>query len=318
VIAVTGAAGFIGAAFCRRAAARGRSLRRLVRADADGGNDVIALDLAHASDDAIARALEGVSDVVHLAGRAHVIDEADRAAEAAYRRANVDVTERVARAAVVAGVDRFVFASSVKVNGEATAPGRPLRPADATDPRDAYARSKLAAEQALARIAAGTSLSTLTLRLPLVYGVGARGNFRRLADAVAARRWLPLGAIANRRSLLGIDNLLDALDAALDARVAATGTHFVADAQSVSTPELVRAIARALGVAPRLLAVPVPVLRVAGALTGRADAVARLTASLEVDTSSFAEASGWRPRPFAIDAAMLERSSAKSVDRAGI
>jgi UDP-glucose 4-epimerase len=117
---------------------------------------------------------------------------------------------------------------------------------------------------------------------------------------VRRRRWLPVGAIDNRRALLGIDNLLDAFDAVIDAP-AARGVHFVADAHSVSTPDLVRAIAAALHVEPRIASVPVPLLRLAGALCGRRDAIARLTGSLEVDTSSLIAATGWRPRPFAID-----------------
>jgi nucleoside-diphosphate-sugar epimerase len=144
-----------------------------------------------------------------------------------------------------------------------------------------------------------------SLRLPLVYGPGARGNFRRLVDAVAARRFLPLGAVDNRRSLLSLDNLLDAIDAVLRTESGVLGAHFVADANAISTPTLVRAIASALGVAPRLVPVPVALLRIAGALSGRIDAVERLTASLEVDASSFTRATGWKPRPFAIDAATV-------------
>jgi nucleoside-diphosphate-sugar epimerase len=149
-----------------------------------------------------------------------------------------------------------------------------------------------------------------TLRLPLVYGAGARGNFRRLVDAVAARRFLPFGAIDNRRSLLGLDNLLDAIEAVLARDSAVIGAHFVADAQSVSTATLVRAIAAALGVEPRLLSVPVGALKLGGALAGRGATIARLIGSLEVDASALARATAWRPRPFHVDAAMVERAPA--------
>jgi nucleoside-diphosphate-sugar epimerase len=226
-------------------------------------------------------------------------------AEAAYKLANVDLTERLALGAVAAGVRRFVFASTVKVNGEVTRAGHPFRPGDAPAPQDAYARSKLAAERTLTQVTSGTSVLATSLRLPLVYGPGARGNFRRLVDAVAARRFLPLGAVDNRRSLLSLDNLLDAIDAVLRTESGVLGAHFVADANAISTPTLVRAIASALGVAPRLVPVPVALLRIAGALSGRTDAVERLTASLEVDASSFTRATGWKPRPFAIDAATV-------------
>ena len=305
LIAVSGADGFIGTAYCSRMQARGQCVRRLVRtrpAASDASGEAVAIDLARAQADELAHALRGVSAVVHLAGRAHVMNDVAPDADAAYKSANVDATERLALAAVAAGVRRFVFASTVKVNGEATPPGRPFRPGDPAAPHDAYARSKLAAERTLAQVASGTSMITTNLRLPLVYGPGARGNFRRLVDAVAARRFLPLGAIDNRRSLVALDNLLDAIDAVLAAPSPVIGTYFVADANSISTPALVRAIAVALGVAPWLVPVPVSALRLAGALSGRGEAVARLTSSLEVDTASLSRATGWRPRPVCIDA----------------
>jgi nucleoside-diphosphate-sugar epimerase len=318
LIAVTGASGFIGRAFCARAASRA-PVRALVRDRRRAGTflpnevEVVETDLETADVAELTRALTGVGAVVHLAGRAHVIDEHAADPDAEYRRANVDVTAKLAEAAAATGVGRFVFASTIKVNGESTAPGRPFGPDDPPAPEDAYARSKHAAEVALGRIAQDTLLLPVILRLPLVYGPHARGNFRRLVDAVAARRWLPFGDIDNRRSLLGLPNLLDAIDAALHASVVpATGAgtagrhvHLIADAGAVSTPDLVRAIACALGVEPRLLPVPVGVLRLAGVAAGRTTLIDRLTRSLEVDTTSFTRATGWRPRPFAIDAAML-------------
>jgi nucleoside-diphosphate-sugar epimerase len=304
LVAVTGASGFIGRAFCARASRTGRGIRRLVRVpDGDG----IAVDLAGEGDDEIVRALEGVATVVHLAGRAHVAGETGARVDAVYRDANAAATQRLAACAVAAGVRRFVFASTVKVNGEATPPGQPFRPGDAPAPQDAYARSKLAAETALFDAARGSPMAVVVLRLPLVYGAGVKGNLRTLIEAVRARRWLPVGAIDNRRSLLGVDNLLDALDAVVDAPAAPHGVHFVADAASVSTPDLVRAIARALGVAPRIAIVPVPLLRIAGTVTGRRAAIDRLAGSLEVDASSLAAMTGWTPRGFAIDAATVTR-----------
>ncbi|MGE5088097.1 MAG: NAD-dependent epimerase/dehydratase family protein [Candidatus Levyibacteriota bacterium] len=323
LIAVTGATGFIGRALCEKAASRAQPVRALVR---DGrraaavlppGIEIVETDLETAGAADLTRALAGAGALVHLAGRAHVLDERAADPDAQYRRANVDATARLAEAAVAGGVARLVFASTIKVNGEWTVPGRPFRPDDPPAPEDAYARSKLAAEMAITRIAQGTPTLPVILRLPLVYGARARGNFRRLVDAVSAGRWLPLGAIDNRRSLLGLPNLLDAIDAALAGSVApAAGAagerpplHLIADAGPVSTPDLVRAIARALGVAPHLVPVPVAVLRLAGALTGRVALVDRLTRSLEADSTSFTDATGWRPRPFAIDAAMLEPRS---------
>lgn len=306
LVAVTGAAGFIGRAFCERASSQGRAVRTFSRAPLQERSDGVVVDLAQAGSAALAQALAGVATVVHLAGRAHVRGETGAQFDVLYRDANETATRRLAKAALAAGVRRFIFASTVKVNGEATRPGHPFRNDDAPAPQDAYARSKLAAEAALFETAAGTSMDVVVLRLPLVYGRGARGNFRMLVDAVRGRRLLPIGAIANRRALLGIDNLLDAIDAAIDAP-APRGVHFVADADSVSTPQLVRAIAAALHVEPRIASVPVPLLRLVGALVGRRDAIARLTGSLEVDASSLAAATRWKPRPFVIDAATVER-----------
>jgi len=304
LVAVTGAAGFIGRAFCKRAALNGRVVRSFTRASQDDRRDNVAADLARVETAELAQALAGVTTVVHLAGRAHVRGETAATFDAVYRDANELATRRLAEASAAAGVRRLIFASTVKVNGEATLRGRPFRVGDAPAPHDAYARSKAAAEAALFDIAARASLEIVVLRLPLVYGPGARGNFRSLVDAVRNRRLLPIGAIDNRRSLLGLENLLDALDATIDAR-SVDGVHFVADADSVSTKTLVRAIAGALRVEPRIVSIPVPLLRIAGALADQRDAIARLTGSLEVDPTSLSATTGWTPRRFAIDAATV-------------
>jgi nucleoside-diphosphate-sugar epimerase len=309
-VAVTGAGGFIGRALCARLEEQGRTVRRLVRESAGNQGDEVALDLERAQPEALARVLDGAFAVVHLAARVHRMEDSDADVEAAHRLANVDVTERLALAAVTAGVRRFVFASTVKVNGEATPRGRAFRAGDAPSPQDASALSQLAAALTHAQVSSCTSMLATTLRLPLVYGAGARGNFRRLVDAVAARRFLPFGAIDNRRSLLGLDNLLDAIEAVLASDSAVIGAHFVADAQSVSTATLVRAIADALGVEPRLLSVPVGALKLGGALAGRGATIARLMGSLEVDASALARATAGRPRRFHVVAAMVERAPA--------
>ena len=335
-IAITGATGFIGRALCARAASGAQAaagpaaaslgdaaLRALVRDRRRAAErlpqqvELVEVDLETASVAELTRALTGTTSLVHLAGRAHVIDERAADPDAQYRRANVEVTAKLADAAVAAGVGRFVFASTIKVNGEATLPGRPFRADDAPAPQDAYARSKHAAEVALGRIARGSPMLPIVLRLPLVYGAHAQGNFERLVDAVASGRWLPFGAIDNRRSLLGLPGLLEAIDAAILAPfaagpdVGAAGGHvyLIADERPVSTPGLVRAIAHALGLPPRLVPVPVALLRLAGTLTGRRALIDRLTGSLEADPTAFARATGWHPRPFAVDAAMLRAST---------
>jgi nucleoside-diphosphate-sugar epimerase len=299
LIAVTGAGGFIGRALIAHFRETGRSCRAVVRArDAATTSQgaIVVRDLATAAESELDAIVAGASAVVHLAARAHVMQETSADPTSAFRVANSLATTRLVQAALRARVARFVFASTVKVNGESTPTGRPFRPDDPPAPQDAYARSKLEAERELLRLAAGTALEPVILRLPLVYGPGVAGNFLALENEIARGHSLPLGAIRNRRSVLGIGNLVDAIDAALDAPVAPRGVHFVADEENVSVPELTRAIAASLGVDARLRRVPVPLLRLAGMLSGRRATIDRLTSSLEVDTSSFMAATGWRPR----------------------
>ncbi len=293
LVIITGANGFIGHVLAARWTRLGRPYRGLVRvldASLAPKPALVAIgDLARASDGALADALAGASAVVHLAGRAHVMNETVDA-QARFREANVVATERLARAAIRARIERFVLASTVKVHGETSPPDRPLRPDDPLAPRGAYACSKRDAEHALFTLTDGTSMTPLALRLPLVYGPGAKGNFATLLEAVAHGRRLPLAAISARRSIAYVVNVVAAIEAALDAQPAPVGAHFIADRDSVTVGELARAIGDALGKPARLYAVPAPLLRIAGVLTGRGEAIARLTTPLEIDTSSFAAA----------------------------
>ena len=212
---------------------------------------------------------------------------------ALYRATNTDATLNLARQAAQAGVKRFIFISSIKVNGE----GRhaAYRDTDAPAPEDPYAISKWEAEQGLWRIAQETGLEVVVLRPPLVYGPGVKANFRRLLDTVA-RGWpLPLGAIENRRSLLYLGNFVDAIRACVEHPAAAGQTFLIDDGQPVSTPELIRAVAQAMGRPARLLAVPVSVLELAGALLAKRAAVTRLTGSLWLDSSLIRVRLGWVP-----------------------
>jgi nucleoside-diphosphate-sugar epimerase len=310
LIVVTGASGFIGNALCAHLRARKLPFIGTVRQMTKGmPTDLEPIgDLSQLSDAALEDVVGGADAVVHLAGRAHVMVEADRNPARAYAEANVEVTRRLASVAARSDVKRFVLASSVKVNGERSPPGHPFRPDDAPNPQDAYARSKLAAEQAMFEAVGDSAMVAAALRLPLVYGRNARGNFARLVQLVASGRRLPLASIRNRRSLLYIGNLVEAIEAALVSPVPLSGVHFVADAEAVSTPDLVRAIAHAWKVRTRLFAMPVPLLRVAGLLSGRGVVVARLTESLEIDTSTFRTAAHWTPR-WPLDAALLRAAS---------
>ena len=206
--------------------------------------------------------------VVHLAARVHVMQDTASDSLNEYRLANVEGARRLALGAAEAGVRRFVFLSSVKVNGESTS--RPFIESDRPNPHDAYGISKWEAEQALMQIGKDTGMECVILRPPLIYGPDVRANFLSLMRAVARGVPLPLGALENRRSLLYLGNLVDAIRVCLSHSAAAGQVFLLSDGEDVSTPELVRRLAAALRVRPRLLSVPLPLLRLAGWLTGRA------------------------------------------------
>jgi nucleoside-diphosphate-sugar epimerase len=303
MIVITGADGFVGSALVAHCIATGRShvavVRRAPEHDDKSPYRAQVDDLATASDAALDAIVGGAAAVVHLAGRAHVLAETARDPGALYRAANVVALERIAAAAVRGGVRRFVLASTIKVHGESTVPGRPFRAGDALHPHDAYADSKAEAEARLGAIAAGTALEPVVLRLPLVYGPRVKGNFLTLLDAVARGAPLPFGWIANRRDLLYVGNLVQAIVALIDAPVTVAGAWLAADGEAVSTAELARRIALALDVPPRVLNVPKPLVVLAAKATGRGALIARIVESLEVDASPLAERIG--PPFFTLD-----------------
>jgi len=292
-VLVTGANGFVGRALCAALAAAGRGVRRAVRrVDAASAGAVAVGDIGPGTD--WSTALDGVSCIVHLAARTHVLRETAADALATCRRINVAGTERLARAAAARGARRLVFVSSVKVNGEATGE-RPYTEEDAPRPEDAYGISKMEAERALAGIAAETGLEITILRPPLVYGPGVKANFLRLIKLVARGMPLPLGAIDNRRSFIYLGNLVDAIMQALNSPRAAGKTYLAADGEDLSTPALVRAIAAALSIKPRLVPFPLALLKVAATLAGRRAEFARVAGSLQVDSSRIRRELDWRP-----------------------
>jgi nucleoside-diphosphate-sugar epimerase len=296
-VLVTGANGFIGRALCGVLAASGRRVRKAVRMPVPGLPDAVVVgDIGPDTD--WRTALEGVSGVVHLAARTHVLRETATDPLAAYRKINVSGTERLARSAAAGGIRRLVIVSSVKVSGERTEE-RPFTEDGAPRPEDAYGVSKWEAEQSLSRIAAETGLEVVALRPPLVYGPGVKGNFLRLMNLVARGVPLPLGAVDNRRSLIYTGNLAGAIVKALDAPQAAGRTYLVSDGEDVSTPDLVRGLARALGVKPRLLSLPLSALDLGARLAGRRAEFVRLTSSLQVDSSRIRRELDWRP-PFTL------------------
>lgn len=239
--------------------------------------------------------LLGITTVVHLAARVHVMQETEAHSLAAFRAVNVEGTLNLARKAVAAGVKRFVFISSAKVNGEFTHPGRAFTEADIPNPQDAYSRSKHEAEQGLRRLAETFAMEVVIIRPPLVYGPGVKANFAALMRAVQ-RGWpLPLGMVHNQRSLVALDNLVDFIITCVTHPQAANQTFLVSDGQDLSTTELLRSMARAEGVRSRLLPMPVCALQVGAYLFGKRDAVHRLCGNLQVDISKARDLLGWEP-----------------------
>lgn len=305
-VLVTGASGFVGRRVCAQLLGAGHAVRAQVRQRValPGVDDIRATGELAARSDAGAwdELVAGVDAVVHLAAVTHAGDLRDAGAWPRYRQINVDVTQALGEAAVRAGVTAFVYLSSIKVNGERS-PSTPagwqrLTADDPPRPEDHYGRSKWLAEQALA--AANKGMRVSILRPPLLYGPGMKANLLRLFAAVAARRPLPLASIDNQRSLLGVDNLADAVAHALSAAPPGVRVYTLADVE-LSTPALVREIAAALGVQPRLWACPVAALRLAGRLSGRRGAIERLTGSLVVDREDIATTLRWRaPQSFAV------------------
>jgi len=290
-VLVTGATGFVGRALCERLTTAGHKVIPAVRCRSGLPNEVLIGEIGASTDWGMA--LAGCDVVVHLAARVHMMRGGVHDSLASYREINTEATLNLGHQAAKAGVKRFVFISTVKVNGE----GRdtPYRETDEAAPEDAYAISKWEAEKGLQQIAQETGLEVVILRPPLVYGPGVKANFLRLMRTVE-RGWpLPLGAIQNRRSLLYLGNFVDAIRVCVEHPDAPGQTFLLDDGQAVSTPELVRAIARAMGRPVHLPAVPVRVLEMIGTLLGKRVAVERLTGSLFVDSSAIRSRLGWTP-----------------------
>ena len=294
---LTGASGFVGAALMRRLRADGSDVLTLARAPVarlPTATPTVCVGEPWDTADFYA-ALAGVTHVVHLAARVHVMRDTVADPLTAFRAVNVQGTLNLARQAAAAGVRRFVFISSVKVNGEHTLPGHLFGADDEPLPVDAYGISKMEAESGLRELAAKTGMEVVIIRPPLVYGPGVKANFAALMRAVQ-RGWpLPLGAIHNRRSLVAVDNLVDFILTCAALPEAANQTFLVSDGHDLSTTELVRGLAHAARVPARLLPVPVWALRAGAALFGKRDAVERLCSNLQVDISKARRLLDWAP-----------------------
>jgi UDP-4-keto-D-QuiNAc 4-reductase len=296
-VLVTGANGFVGRVVCRELQSAGWRVRRAVRSPERLAAQERSADISVVGDLSGAThwgaAVSGVDAVVHLAARVHQMHDTGPEALQSYLAVNTEATLGLATAARDYQVRRFVYLSTIKVNGE-TNEGRPFRADDAPDPKDPYGVSKLRAEEGLGRLGR-EGLEVAIIRPPLVYGPGVRANFQRLMKLSTLGVPLPLGSVTNRRSLVSVWNLASLVQRALEHPAAPGKVWLVSDGDDVSTADLVRNMADAAGRPARLVPVPVSALVLLGRLTGRRDEVLRLTESLQVDISETRSQLGWSP-----------------------
>ncbi len=310
-ILVTGATGFIGRAVCAHLAQRNWPVRGCVHSRTAGprpdGVEFLSVPSIDGSTDWGA-SLHGVAAVVHLAARVHVMRETVTDALAAFRKINVEGTVKLATAAADAGVRRFIFVSSVKVNGERT-DGKAFTESDPPCPEDPYGISKWEAEQALQEHAARTGMEIVILRPPIVYGPFVPGNFRRLLKVVYAGIPIPLASVRNQRSLLYVQNLCDAIATCVEHTAAAGQTFLVSDGEDVSTPELMRLLSESLQRPSRLLPFPPRLLSCGTTVLGFRQEAERLLGSLRVDSRKIRDVLRWSP-PYSLRQGLRETAAA--------
>ncbi|HEK1688075.1 TPA: SDR family oxidoreductase [Pseudomonas putida] len=309
-ILLTGATGFVGKAVLEKLRQLGHPVVIAVRQP--GVEQTAGTEVFHCAqldgDADWSPALGDVGTVIHCAARVHVMNDTDPDPLAAFRRINVDGTVNLARQAAAAGVRRFVFVSSIKVNGEGTVKGRPYKPDDAPAPVDPYGVSKREAEDALLGLAQETGLEVVIIRPVLVYGPGVKANFQAMMRWLDKGVPLPFGAIDNRRSLVALDNLVDLIITCMDHPGAVNQTFLVSDGEDLSTTGLLRRMAAALGRPARLLPVPSMLLELAATLLGKRALSQRLCGSLQVDIEKTRSLLGWTP-PLSVDDALRQAAS---------
>lgn len=298
---VTGANGFVGRALCATLVQHGHDVRGAVRRSDIALNSNISrvtVGEINAQTDWSA-ALSGIDVLIHLAARVHVMHETSADPLDEFRRTNVQGTEHLARRAAAQGVKRLVFVSSIKVNGEETTGGQRYTEHDVPSPQDTYGVSKWEAEQALHRVAKETGLEVVIVRPPLVYGPGVKGNFERMLQVLNEGVPLPLASVNNLRSLIYVENLADALRVCAIHPAAAGETYLLGDGDDISTPDMLRQLALAMGKPARIFPFPAVLLRLAGNLLGKSEEIARLLGSLQIDSGKIRRELNWQP-PFTL------------------
>ena len=302
-ILVTGSDGFVGRGLVQGLLHSGRfevrgSVRKSATAAALGGGYVSVGNIEGSTD--WSRALLGIDVVIHAAGRAHIMKDSKIDPLSEFRSVNVAGSLNLARQAFRKGVKRFIFISSIKVNGERTSAVKPYKACDSVEPEDSYGVSKFEAEKGLLAIGHQTGMEVVIIRPPLVYGPGVKGNFASMMRLVAKGLPLPLGAVHNKRSLVALDNLVDLIITCIDHPDAVNQVFLAADGEDLSTSELLRRIGVAMERPARLVPVPAGLLHIGAMVMGKKDVAMRLLGSLQVDISKNREMLGWEP-PVSVD-----------------
>lgn len=297
MILITGATGFVGQACCQEVCRLGYRVRGAVRKRTDilpSGVEGIQVGEIDSKTD-WKTALLGIDTVIHLAARVHVMHEQSQDALTEFLEVNLNGTTNLARQAAISGVKRFIYLSSIKVNGEYTSNTEPFNEYSVPNPQDAYANSKWQAEQALQLISQETGMEVVILRPPLVYGPKAKANFATLLKTIDLGIPLPLKKIQNSRSLIYLGNLVDAIIASVKIPAAAGQTYLLSDDEPVSTPGLIQKIAEALNRPSRVFPMPIVLMKFIAKLFGKTAAVDRLIQSLVVDSSKIRKQLAWQP-----------------------
>ncbi|GJA12057.1 UDP-glucose 4-epimerase family protein [Aeromonas caviae] len=296
MILLTGATGFVGNAVLTQLIQQGFSVRTFGRrAPVKSATHTRHVVGNISGFENYGPALQNIDVVIHCAAQAYIINNSENSNDDIYHDVNVAGTLNLALQAMASGVKRFIFISSIKVNGESTNSAQQFNHASPPAPEDAYSRSKQAAEDGLRTLVANSGMELVVIRPPLIYGAGVKGNFSSLLAIAKKNLPLPLGAINNQRSMVALANLSDLIITCVSHPQAANQIFLVSDDCDVSTTQLLEMMTRAVGKSPRLFSIPMSWLRFAGKLTGKQAVIERLCGNLQVDISHTKVTLGWHP-----------------------